>query len=256
MKLNVTGLSFSYPSKSVLRSVHTGDIPSGKLTALLGPNAAGKSTLFRCISGLLTPQTGQVFLGDEQMQLMEHASRIRHICYMPQSYASQAALTVFEVVLLACKHLNDWQVTDQDIDVVSNLLERFAISHLADCYIGELSGGQQQVVALCQSMVRPAKLFLLDEPTSALDLRRQLEVMHTLSEITDERDVTTVIAMHDLNLAARFADHLVLMNDGEVVAAGSTEDVLSSQALAATYGVNIELQRASDGVMMVGASLC
>lgn len=255
MTLRVEGLTFGYPDKPVLHSVDTGSLPTGKLTALLGPNAAGKSTFFRCVAGLQQPQAGRVMLGERDLQAMAQAERIRDVCYMPQSYASNAALTVFEVVLLARKQLRDWRVHDEDVTAVTRLLLRFGIQHLAERYIAELSGGQQQIVALCQAMVRQGRLFLLDEPTSALDLRHQLEVMQTLRELTEERQAVTIAAMHDLNLAARFADHILLMEAGQVVASGATDDVLGSAELARTYGVNIELQRAADGVYMVGARI-
>lgn len=255
MSLSITDLHFSYPNKTVLRGVDISLLPCGKVTALLGPNAAGKSTLFRCITGLLSLQTGGIELAGESLLSQSQAARIRHVCYMPQSYESRAALTVFEVVLLASKQLDRWQVVDEDVEKVALVLEQFGISHLAERFIGELSGGQQQIVSLCQSVVRSAQLYLLDEPTSALDLRHQLQVMQTLVDVTKQRDVTTVIALHDLNLAARFADHLVLMNEGVIVASGSPDTILSSPELAQIYGVDIELHRGSDGVLVVGSKI-
>ena len=255
MKFTVENLSFAYTNKPVLDVVSSGELPGGKLTALLGPNAAGKSTFFRCIASLLQPYSGRFTLGDVSLHELDRVERIRKVCYMPQSFASSAALTVFEVVLLARKHLRDWHVSDEDIEEVSSLLKRFGVEHLAEQYIGELSGGQQQMVALCQSMVRPAELFLLDEPTSALDLRHQLEVMQTLTEMTQERGIVTIAALHDLNLAAQFAEHIILMKDGKVTASGATRDILESQILANTYDVNIELVRANDDTYLVGASL-
>lgn len=255
MTLKIHDLSFSYPNKPVLNAITTGEIPSGQLTALLGPNAAGKSTFFRCIAGLQKPQTGHITLDDKDLQAIHQSERIQNICYMPQNFSSSAALTVFEVILLARKHLGNWHIVEDDIKAVTHILERFGIADLAAQYISELSGGQQQIVALCQAMIRPTRIFLLDEPTSALDLRHQLEVMQTLSTITTERKAITIAAMHDLNLAARFADHIILMKAGKILAAGNKDKILTSPELAQTYGVNIELQTASDGVKMVGARL-
>ncbi|EGV29794.1 Iron-chelate-transporting ATPase [Thiorhodococcus drewsii AZ1] len=255
MSLDVHGLSFAYPDKPVLQGIDTGLLPAGALTALLGPNAAGKSTLFRCIAGILRPQTGAIRLGDRYLLEMPRAERARRVCYMPQTFASAAALTVFEVVLLARKHLQDWRVRDEDVTIVERMLHRCGVTHLAERHVAELSGGQQQMVSICQAMVRTAEVFLLDEPTSALDLRHQLETMRTLRDLTLERKVVTVAAMHDLNLAARFADHLLLMRDGRVLAAGPKEEILSSPVLAETYGVEIELARTSDGNLMVAARL-
>jgi len=255
MSLHISNLSFSYRNKPILNGIDSGELSSGKLVAVLGPNAAGKSTFFRCISGLLTAQTGRIMLDDEDLCTLPRPQQVRKVCYMPQSYSSQAALTVFEVVLLARKHLNDWWVSDDDTIAVAELLRQFRIEHLAQRYIGELSGGQQQMVAVCQAMVRPARVFLLDEPTSALDLRHQLEVMQTLQTMTSQREAITIIALHDLNLAARFADHIILMKNGKIVASNDKDSVLASDALGQTYAVNVELQHSSDGVLMVGARL-
>ena len=255
MSLHVQDLDFAYPDKPVLAGIDTGVLPAGKLTAVLGPNAAGKSTLFRCIAGLLRPKSGEIRLGDRTLHQMSRAERIRTVCYMPQTFASSAALTVFEVVLLARKHLQDWRVREEDVEDVERLLKRCSAAHLARRHVGELSGGQQQLVSICQAMVRPAEVYLLDEPTSALDLRRQLEIMQTLQDLTTERNAVTIAAMHDLSLAARFADHLLLMRDGRVLAAGPKEVILESPVLEETYGVKIEIGRTRDGGVMVGAHL-
>lgn len=247
MSLAAAGLSFSYPGKRVLEGIRFEDVPRGRLTALLGPNAAGKSTLFRCAAGLLAPRSGTLSLDGRDLAALDPAGRIEAVCFMPQAFASHAALTVFEVVLLARKRLEGWRVTDADLAAVERMLIRLDIEHLAGRHIGELSGGQQQMVSLCQALVRPAEVYLLDEPTSALDLRRQLEVMETVKAIARERDAVIVAAMHDLNLAVRFADHLLLMRDGRLLAAGPCDSILASPALAETYEVDIEVRHTEGG---------
>lgn len=254
MSLRLENVSFGFPRAQVLSSVSTEALPTGRITALLGPNAAGKSTLFRCIAGVLTPRQGAIWLNNQDLLSASRLQRMQQVCYMPQIAHSSAAITVFEAVLLAKKHMHDWRVSADDADAVEAVLVQFGIAELAQRYINELSGGQQQIVSLCQALVRSADLVLLDEPTSALDLQHQLNVLHTISTLTEVRESVTLISLHDLNLAARFADHIVLLNKGEVVISGPTEQVLESPQLANTYGVNIELKRASDSAYMVSAT--
>ncbi len=255
MSFAVHNLTFGYSRNPVLHGVGFDALVRGRLTALIGPNAAGKSTLFRCIAGLLKTGPNTVLLDGEDLHGVERGRRSRLVCFMPQTVGSNAALTVFEVVLMARKHLQGWRVDDGDTAAVERLLRRLGIEHLAERYIGELSGGQQQMVSICQALVREPSLFLLDEPTSALDLRHQLEVMSIIKAVTAERNAVTLVALHDLNLAARFADHLLLMRDGRIVSAGPPEAMLTSSELGDAYGVRVDLARTGNGVLVVAASL-
>lgn len=174
---------------------------------------------------------------------------------MPQAFTCNAALTVFEIVLLARKHLHGWRVADDDIEAVAETLRRVGIEHLAELFVGDLSGGQQQMVSIAQALVREPDVFLLDEPTSALDLRHQLEIMETIRDVVRERGIIVVVALHDLNLAARFADQVTLMREGRIVAEGTPGDVLSSSELGDTYGIAIELYETKGGHLTVAARL-
>jgi iron complex transport system ATP-binding protein len=223
VSLDIHALNFSYSDKPVLHDIHLQNMPKGELTVVLGPNAAGKSTLFRCLSGLLSPDSGRIVLGGRNLHALHRDERFRAVCYMPQVFASQARLSVFEVILLARKSLASWRVSGKDMAVVDELLRNFGIEHLASRLIGELSGGQQQLVSLCQALAREPELFLLDEPTSALDLGRQLSVLHRLKQETVARQTVTLIALHDLSLAVRFADQVLVMSAGRIRAFGPTE---------------------------------
>ncbi|MEM9442946.1 MAG: ABC transporter ATP-binding protein [Pseudomonadota bacterium] len=256
MSLNVRGLSFAYSKgKPVLHDVDFDIAPTERLIALIGPNAAGKSTLFRCIAGMLRPASGTVFLNRDDMTAVDRRDWSKRICYMPQSTASSAALTVFDVVLIARKHLHGWRIADDDIETTEKLLARLGIEHLADSYVGDLSGGQQQMVSIAQALVRNPDIFLLDEPTSALDLKNQLEIMSVIRAATIEREITTIVALHDLNLAARFADRFILLREGQLVEIGTPEDILRSETVEATYGVKLELFSSADGSLVVSATV-
>ncbi|MEM7023459.1 MAG: ABC transporter ATP-binding protein [Pseudomonadota bacterium] len=256
MSLSVRTLSFSYGRQSrVLHDVSIEPLQRGRLTALIGPNAAGKSTLFRCLAGILPCAPNSVFLDGEDLAAFDRRDRSKQVCFVPQGFMTTAALTVFDLVLIARKHLQGWRVTSSDIDASEMVLLQLGIGHLAETYVGDLSGGQQQMVSLAQALVRQPSLFLLDEPTSALDLRHQLEIMTVIRDVTAERTITTVVALHDLNLAARFAEHMILMREGRVVAVGPPETILRSRELEETYGVSIDFHTTENNVPVVSASL-
>lgn len=255
MVLRIENLSFAYSGKSVLHDIEIDGFKPGQMTALIGPNATGKSTFFKCVAGMLKTTDAVVMVGGENLSDTGRQDWNRKVCYMPQSFSSNAALTVFEVVLLARKQLMGWRVSDDDVANVAATLERLNIEHLAETFVGELSGGQQQMVSIAQAIAREPDLFLLDEPTSALDLRHQLEIMQVIREVTVERNIVSIVALHDLNLAARFADHVVLMREGSVVLSGAPKSILSSPELAQTYGVTLDVHETNNGILTVAASL-
>lgn len=255
MSLSVRDLSFAYSKKQVLHEIDIQPLAAGTVTALIGPNATGKSTFFKCIAGLHKPQSGQIILDDQEQGQVSRQLWSRRVCFMPQSYVCQAALSVFDVVLLARKQLQGWRARDEDIHAVATILRALNIEHLSQRDIGDLSGGQQQMVSMAQALVRSPRLFLLDEPTSALDLRHQLEIMTAIRHETRQRNIVTIVALHDLNLAARFADQLVLLREGRVLAQGSAMDILSSENIGSTYGVDVEVHTTSGGLISVVASL-
>lgn len=241
MSLSVNNLSLSYGKRAVLRDVSFAPLQAGQLTALLGPNAAGKSTLFRAIAGMARTSNGTVHLKGKNLATLKPRLRLRKICFMPQFFASNASLTVFDVVMMAHKQLSAWKVSRSDIAAVAAALDEAGIGHLGEAYISELSGGQAQMVTVAQALIRQADVYLFDEPTSALDLRHQLDVLGRIRKAVAARGAVGIVALHDLNLAARFADHLLLLGKGQMLAEGTPHEVLASPLLAQTYGVEIDL---------------
>lgn len=253
MSLQIEGLSAMYGKLPVLHQVTLGEVPRGSLTVLLGPNAAGKSTLFKSIIGIVESEAEKLCLCGKSLSNLPKAQRMKEVCYMPQSFSSSALLTVFEVVLLARKTTLSWSVTQDDLDVVSDVIERMGIEHIANRPISELSGGQQQMASLCQVLVKDASLYLLDEPTSALDLRRQLNVLEVLKQETESRNLVTIVTLHDLNLAVKFADQIIVMQEGRVVDFGETVEVFESGVLSSVYSVDLELMKSKSGAYVVAA---
>jgi iron complex transport system ATP-binding protein len=241
MTLNAQNLTVEFGSRTVLHDAGFDALQPGQLTALIGPNAAGKSTLFRTIAGLVSSTSGVVTLDGQDLSQINLKTRLQRVCFMPQFFTASAALTVFDVVLMAQKQLAGWRVKEDDIIAVAQSLEEAGIGHLAEANIGELSGGQAQMVSVCQALTRQADVYLFDEPTSALDLHHQLSVLTRIKNAMRERGTIGIVALHDLNLAARYAEHLVLIGQGKVIAQGPPVDVLSDPLIAQTYGVTIEV---------------
>ena len=255
MTLEVVDLHHRYGARVTLRGVSFTLPVAGSLTALIGPNAAGKSTLFRALAGMIRPVSGRMLLDGANIAALPVRARTRIVGFMPQTFTSTAALSVFEVVMLARKQSSGWSVAREDTLAVAAMLDRMAIAHLAQAQVGELSGGQSQLVSAAQALIREPRVFLFDEPTSALDLRRQLELMTLIREETRARNVASIVALHDLNLAARFADGMLLMRQGEVAAHGTPADVLDDPRVGETYGVGLDLLPHPKGGLHVSAYL-
>ena len=250
MRLEVNDLSFSYGATAVLDGVSMNDAKPGRITAIIGPNAAGKTTFFKCLAGLLKHQ-GSVRLDGIELKELKKEEVTSRVGYLPQEGPVNAVLTVFETLLLARKHTMSWRVREEDLAVAAAVLRDLDIEHLSLRYLNELSGGQKQMVSIAQVLARSPQVFLLDEPTSNLDLQRQLEVLSLLRQVTEERKTITLISLHDLNLAARFAHHIIVMNQGRIYASGDATSVLTPGMLRVVYRVNATVQMGPDGVTQI-----
>lgn len=255
MSLSLKNVDLSYGRNQVLFDVTVKDVKRGEFVGLIGPNASGKSTLFRSITGLVKPSGGSVILDDTDLAGLRRGERARRVAYMPQAFGCNAALTVFESVLLALKQTTGWRVKSDNLKRVEEVLSELSLSHIAGRGIGALSGGQAQMVAVAQTLVRDPALVLLDEPTSALDLHHQLSILTAIRSAIHTRDMIGIAALHDLNLAAQFCDRLILIREGRVVADGAPQDVLALDEIGETYKVTTHLNHTDRGSMFVEAEL-
>jgi iron complex transport system ATP-binding protein len=228
-------------NRLVLSGVTTPHIPGGEVVAVVGPNAAGKSTLFKRIAGLLR--------GPGRVEVEGARSAARNtICYMPQDTSANAVLTVYESTLLARKQDSAWRVTAADLATIDQTIAALGLSDIAFRNIGQLSGGQRQLVSIAQTLVREPEVLLMDEPTSALDLNRQVEVLSLMRMVARERGAAVLIALHDINHALRFADRTMVIVEGRLVACGPSRDVITGALLRQVYKVDARIEMCSRGI--------
>lgn len=255
MTLSIDHIQAGYGKKTVLEDVCVSNIDNGAFVGLIGPNAAGKSTLFKTLAGLITPKAGLITLDGDDITYLRRRDRSRRIAYMPQAFGCNALLTVFETVLLALKQTSGWRVQSENLDRVSDTLSALGLPHLSERGIADLSGGQAQMVAVAQTLVRAPRVILLDEPTSALDLHHQLSILTSVKAEMARRQPIVIAALHDLNLAAKFCDRIVLLRDGKILADGLPENILALPDIGETYKVETDLERTKRGALYVDARL-
>jgi iron complex transport system ATP-binding protein len=233
----------SYGRTTVLSKVAIELLTPGTTTAVIGPNAAGKSTLFKRIAGLIS--------GPGVVQLSDATRGDRSICYMPQDTGSNAVLTVYESLLLAAKQGGGWRVRDDELFEIDAILKALRIEDLAFRGLDALSGGQRQLVSLGQALVRKPEVLLMDEPTSALDLHRQIDVLEFVCAIASRTGMIVLIALHDLNHALRYCTNTIVIANGEMASSGVTTDVITSAMLRDIYRVEARIESCSRGRPMI-----
>ncbi|KND21146.1 iron ABC transporter ATP-binding protein [Pannonibacter phragmitetus] len=223
----------------------------GKVHVILGPNGAGKSSLLRALFGEFWPQTGRIAHGERQLTRETLRHWRKAIGYMPQDTALEASLTALEVVLLGRMDELSFHVDDATLHAAVTTMEAAGIAHLASHDILSLSGGQRQLALFAQVLLRDPGILLLDEPVSALDMHHQQKLLDIVHRETRARNRISILILHDLSLAAQYADQLILIGDGELKAAGSPAEVLKADLISRTYGVDVEILTDSAGAPVV-----
>lgn len=242
--LTVQGLTVRYGRRWVLDGLDLAPIPPGQLVGLIGANGVGKSTLLKAVAGLV-PAGGQIRLAGQDVSQQRHA-----IGYLPQSLPQPSALLAYEMVSAALHALHSDLPPATARHRIESVFDRLELRPLALRRLAELSGGQRQMVGLAQVIVRQPSLLLLDEPTSALDLRWQMRVLDTVRDEARQRGALALIALHDINLALRFCQSLIVLTpDGP--AQGPADQVLTPDLLRRAYGVDGRIERCSHGFAIV-----
>lgn len=247
MILRANNVSFSYNKIPVLVNISFG-LEKGEFLGIVGPNGSGKSTLLRNIDRILQPNVGTIFIQNQNQKDLSRQEIAKLIGYVPQKDSHAFATTVFEYVLMGRKPHIKWMETKEDKILVAQMIEKLSLGDFALRDINQLSGGERQKVSIARALVQTPKILLLDEPTANLDLKHQLEVLDLLLE-TKEQGVSIVIAIHDLNLALRYCDKFIILDQGKVFASGGQE-IISKENIETVYGVQVEVLE-KDGMKFV-----
>ncbi|QUX31491.1 ABC transporter ATP-binding protein [Nocardiopsis akebiae] len=240
--LLVEDLTLGYKDRVVIESLDL-TVPPGRITAIVGANACGKSTLLRSMSRLLAPRVGHVLLDGKEVHRLPSKELARTLGLLPQSPIAPEGITVSDLVGRG-RHphqrmLSRW--SREDDEAVAEALEATRTVDLADRPVDELSGGQRQRVWIAMALAQRTDLLLLDEPTTFLDVSHQVEVLDLLTDLNRSLGTTIVLVLHDLNLAARYADHLIALASGRLHAAGAPEEVLTPETVHAVFGLRSEV---------------
>jgi iron complex transport system ATP-binding protein len=244
--LQAADLSVRLAGRTIVDAVAL-DLAAGKLTVLIGPNGAGKTTLMRALAGLL-PSAGRIALAGRPLQSFSPRERARHIAYLPQGHIFHWPMSVAAVVALGRQpHADAFApLADEDRVAVERALEATDVAPWADRAVTTLSGGERARVALARALATQAPILLADEPTMSLDPRHQLVVMELLARAAHDGGAVLAI-IHDLALAARFADRVVMMERGRLVADGAARDVLTPERIAAVFAVEATITDSAVG---------
>lgn len=240
--LSINSLTIQLGSRVVLHNI-TLEVRPGEVLALIGPNGVGKSTLIRAASGILNPMRGRITIDDQDVHQLPIDLRARSIAVVPQAVHLPEAFSVIDTVLMGRTAYLGWLGRESEIDrsIALEAMQRTNTLDLASRRIGELSGGEQQRVLIARALAQAARVLLLDEPTAHLDLKHQADVLSLVRSLAHDQDYAVLIALHDLNLAAVYADRVALLSNGHLVALGTPEAVLTTEQLSPVYGLKISV---------------
>lgn len=237
--VKIDKVSYSFGKRFSLKDVSL-HIKEGSITVLLGPNGSGKSTLLNLVSGIMTPQKGEIRLGSEQISKMKPRDRAKSIAVVRQFISAPFDYTVFDIVSMgryAYKKRFE-ALNNDDIDIIRKYLCEMGIEHLEDEMVSKISGGELQRVSLARALCQQSDLLLLDEPINHLDIRHQCDILNIVKKRSDKGE-TTLCVLHDINIALQYADKVVLMKDGSVVDICAPDKITKAQ-LSDLYNVDEE----------------
>ena len=251
--LSALDLAFGFPQRpDFLKAVNMA-VCRGQRWGVIGPNGAGKSTLLRLLAGLLEPAHGQVRLDQQAIASLPHRDRARRLAFMPQSLPRDLPTPAREIVLMGRyphRGLGMFE-TAADQEIARRAMEVTRTWEFADRSLSTLSGGEAQRVHIAAALAQQPAVLLLDEPTAALDLHHQLEIFSLLQRLSEEKRIAVVVVTHDLNLAARYCSHALLLDDGRIAAQGPPEDVIRPAVLESVYDVELHESILPDGRWLV-----
>ncbi|MDO5747821.1 MAG: ABC transporter ATP-binding protein [Actinomycetaceae bacterium] len=241
MTLHIEDVNAWYGRHQVLHSASVGSLEAGTMVGVIGPNAAGKSTMVKALMGLVKT-TGTMKWVDDKEKVYE-GTALRKICgYVPQDLPGGVALSAFEsIAISAQRYAGIGQAKGTALERASAACEELGITDIADRNLANLSGGQRQLISIAQVVASHPQILLLDEPTSALDIHRQVHVLNLMHNIARQENALVMVVLHDLNLAARLCDKIMVVTDGKITYSGEPELVITADVIRVTYGLHVEV---------------
>lgn len=245
LQMELKNIAINYGKKKVIKDVSC-IFQGGNIISIIGPNGTGKTTILKSIARLISYQGKIKIIQDSQVKEFYES-----ITYVPQMSVNTVNLTVFEMVLLGRVKDLTWKVEKSHLDAVANILEELKLSSLSYTKFSNLSGGQKQMVIMAQALISNPKILLLDEPTSALDLKHQLQVMEIAKDYTKKTGAITILVLHDIALATRYSDQLLLLHEGYSLKQGNIQDVLQPEILEKVYEVRLDVSKSEKGYITI-----
>lgn len=240
--ITTTNLAIAYEDKLIVDGLNM-NIPKGKITTIIGPNGCGKSTVLKTVGRILKPKEGLVYLNGDDIRNLSTKEVAQKMAILPQSPQAQGGLTVGELVSYGrFPHKKGFgKLSPEDKKVIQWALDITKLTELEVTMVDNLSGGQRQRVWIAMALAQQTDLILLDEPTTYLDMAYQLEVLELLYNLNREQSCTIVMVLHDLNLAARFADYMIAIRSGSIISHGTPEEIMTKEVLKDTFNIDAEI---------------
>ena len=236
VRITAENLGVSYGSVPVWRGINL-DMGDPGLISILGPNGAGKSTFMYTINKILEPTEGRILVNGTDVMDLTFKDLAKLIAYVPQASGETFAMTVMDTVLMGRYPHSGYTVTEEDLEIAADCLEKMHMAEFAMRNFNELSAGQRQRVMLARGLVQKPQAILLDEPTSNLDIKHQLGISRLLRNLSSEEGLLVIVISHDLNIAAKYSDNIILLSEGTIYAVGTPEEVLTVENIRDVYGV-------------------
>ncbi len=249
--LNIEGIRFSYGDNEVLKDLSVTE-KKGQFLGLIGPNGSGKSTLLRCINGILRPNVGSILVDGRDVTRTKLSEMARICGNVPTESPDDFNLTVLDLVFMGRYPYVQaiWWEKKEDEDIVVKTLRDFNVYDLKERKMGEISSGEKQRALLAKAVVQTPRVMLVDEPSAHLDLKYKLECMEYLKDLVG-KDMSIIVASHDINLLIRYCDKVIILSEGSIVAYGRPNDVITEDLIRDVYGVEAEIMRNNGSIFII-----
>ncbi len=246
MKLVVKSLFQGYDGNTVIEDINF-QANTGEVLSILGPNGSGKSTLIKTLCNLQNPMKGDTYIDDKNIKDHSKEDLSKILGYVPQYCTYTQFTSVLDTVLMGRRPYIQWDYTEKDLDIAEQVMMKTNILDIASRFVNEISGGQLQRVIISRALCQQPKFYMFDEPTSSLDLRHQIETMKIMRKIVRSENSGMIIALHDLNLALRYSDKILMLKDKRIYDYGTPDEIITSKSIKDVYGVDAEIIRNEKG---------